>query len=648
MAEFLQKIDSNATGLLFAEEDRTKKIGTLPDAADQVWYPLEPNSYTDFGAPTKTVARQPISASRQIRKGTLVDFDPAGGLQNDFTQDGLNRSLQGFFFASMRESFDTQGYNTTRAAVTAVVGASHKYKLAYGDDVASVLASMLLKASGFTATANNGLKDVSSATATAASGVLTSSANYTDADTVTIGSNVYTLQSALTNVAGHVKIGASEAATIANLHHAINGSGGVAGTDYALATVAHPDVTAADNASHTVTVTAKRSGYAANSIVTTEASATASWGAATLVGGVADVVVTDTGVVDESPSATARLEVVGYQGASADLTITNSGTDLPVLGSSSLDFTTLPLIPGQWLWIGGDTLASEFATATDNGWARMRSITSHAITFDKTSATMVTDAGTGKTVQLFWGKVLKNESDPANQVRRTYTFERRLGQPDLSNPTKPQAEYLKGAVSNELTFNLTTADKATVDMSWMAVDYDTLTSADTILSQAIGATVLSVLQEDAFNTSSNVSRARMTILSDTDANPDALFAEVTDVKFMIKNNLKGNKSLGKLGPFELTAGFFEGSGNVSAYFNTVDAIQAVRSNADVTLDVALARNNAGVLFDLCLLTLQSKGLDVKINEPVMMPIDASFGADRNFDHTVLFSFFSYLPDAAMP
>jgi hypothetical protein len=80
----------------------------------------------------------------------------------------------------------------------------------------------------------------------------------------------------------------------------------------------------------------------------------------------------------------------------------------------------------------------------------------------------------------------------------------------------------------------------------------------------------------------------------------------------------------------------------------VASINAVRNNADVSIDFALAKNNQGILFDLCLLTLQTKGLDVKINEPIMLPIDMTFGADRNFNHTVLTEFFSYLPNVAMP
>ncbi len=120
-----------------------------------------------------------------------------------------------------------------------------------------------------------------------ATGTLTGdSTNVTNGDTVTIGSKVYTFQSTLTNVDGHVKIGGSAAATLTNLFRAINASGGTPGTDYAAATVANTQVVATNPTGTTVVVTALAAGTAYNSVATTEASTHLSWGAATLTGGV--------------------------------------------------------------------------------------------------------------------------------------------------------------------------------------------------------------------------------------------------------------------------------------------------------------------------------------------------------------------------
>lgn len=119
---------------------------------------------------------------------------------------------------------------------------------------------------------------------TAATGVLTLTANAGNAETVTIGGKVYTFQTVLTNVDGNVLIGATASASIDNLIAAINLGAG-AGTTYAAATTLHPSVSASAGAGDTMDVKAKTPGAAGNSIATTETLANGSFGAATLTGG---------------------------------------------------------------------------------------------------------------------------------------------------------------------------------------------------------------------------------------------------------------------------------------------------------------------------------------------------------------------------
>ncbi len=118
-------------------------------------------------------------------------------------------------------------------------------------------------------------------------GTLTNAgADFANADTVTIGGKVYTLQSALTNVDGNIKIGASAAATLTNIFNAINAVGGVPGTDYALAMTANPEVVAQNPTATTVKVTSKTPGTVGNFIATVKTSAGgAAWGGAVLASG---------------------------------------------------------------------------------------------------------------------------------------------------------------------------------------------------------------------------------------------------------------------------------------------------------------------------------------------------------------------------
>lgn len=164
-----------------------------------------------------------------------------------------------------------------------------------------------------------------------ATGVLTSSTNYGASDTVTIGTRVYHFV-ATPAVDGDVKIAGSEAASITNLAHAINGSGGTPGTDYVV-TAPDPSVTAVA-AAHTLTVTALSSipAATANAIATTDSMTTGNgvWGAATLTGG-----------VDSSNklSSLAELMVAALNGAGvgiANASFNNSTHVLTVAGTADV------------------------------------------------------------------------------------------------------------------------------------------------------------------------------------------------------------------------------------------------------------------------------------------------------------------------
>lgn len=122
-----------------------------------------------------------------------------------------------------------------------------------------------------------------SSNAVFATGTLTTTANFADGETVTTGSKVYTFQTVLTNVDGHVLIGGSATASLSNLVAAITLGPG-SGTTYAAATTANTFVTATSGAS-TLTLTAILPGPAANTTATTETAANASFAAATLTGG---------------------------------------------------------------------------------------------------------------------------------------------------------------------------------------------------------------------------------------------------------------------------------------------------------------------------------------------------------------------------
>lgn len=500
------KQDSNVTGLRFAEQTA---LGTLPGSP--VWYPLEPNSYDDFGGELRRVARNPINPTRQRKKGTIVDLDASGGFNQDLTMGNATRILQGFLFADVREKATNIPMNGSAVVCTSVTAADDKYN--FGADPGAFAAGDLFLASGFTITGNNGLKVVTS----------------TDADDVTVAA----------------------------------------------------------------------------------------------------------GLTDETPPSDAKLQVVGRQLGSGTSAIALNG-DLVRLTDSATNLTTLGLLAGEWIFIGGDGANLRFAD--NQGYARISAIAAGYLEFDKVTWTPSTEAGTGDTIQIFFGSVIRNEPDKADIVRRLYNVERTLGEDDNGE----MSEYLEDAVPNELTINVPEADKVTMDMSFIALNNAQRTGAVGVKSgsrpDAVG--------EDAINTSSDFARLSLSLVSTTDATVTPLFGFCQEMSITVNNNVSPLKAIGTLGGFETNTGGFDVSGSMTVYFADVEAVQAVRDNADVTLDMVIAKANKGIILDLPLVGLGDGRLNIEQDQAIKLPLETN-AAESAFGYTMLMNFFPYLPTLAM-
>lgn len=354
---------------------------------------------------------------------------------------------------------------------------------------------------------------------------------------------------------------------------------------------------------------------------------------------------TVTGIVAEAGfSPLASLERVGITAGAGDLTIDVSGT-LPALESTTLDLRTLGLITGDWVFIGGDIVGNQFANSVNNGFKRVRTVAQNSITFDKSNEEMVTDAGTGKSIQLYLGRFLKNEK--GSLIKRfTYQMERQLGAADVEAPSQIQAEYLVGMLFNEMTMNVATADKITVDLTTLALNNEYRTGAE---GPKIGTRV-EAPGEDPFNTSTDIPIYHLAVIEPGNEAPVPLFAFVTDFSFSINNNLSVNKAIGVLGGFDVTAGTFEVSASMEAYFNDIAAAQAVKENKDVTLHTAIVGANNGIVIDFPLLGLGDGRLTVEINEAIKIPLESEAATGKKInpglDYTLGMVFFDYLPALA--
>jgi hypothetical protein len=596
----LQKIDSNVTGLAYSEEISLKVLA--PENV-RSWTPLEPNGYSDFGGQLTTIARNPINPSRQRKKGVVTDLEASGGFGTDWTQQNLQDPLQGFMFADARRKGEayidaavatTDEFSLHNRRVTAAVPNAAGSGYAVGDFVTVAgtgAVSALLEISSV-----NGSGGVT--------GFTIRRAGAYNVDPTTTGNAVVT----------QTGTGSSATAdlTLGNIS-----------TDFQVGDIVRTSgfANGANNGNHIVNTGALATNTELN---------------------VATTLVAETPASDTA----ARVVRVGHEADVDDIdVVATSGSNLPRLTSTTLDFTTLGLIPGEWIFVGGDGALEQFGTAANNGFARVFSIAANELVVDKTQSTWIDETSSGsRTIHLYFGRVLKNETGSLIK-RRTYQLERTLGAPDDAS-TDLQAEYLPGSLPNEMSVNIPTAEKITADLSFISLDNEQVAAG----SQK-GGTRLSLVEADAFNTSSDFSRIKMaTAPAAGNAAPTPLFAFVTELTLSINNNATPNKAVGVLGAFEVTAGTFTVGGSLTAYFSNVAAVQAVRDNADITLDFHIVKANAGISVDIPMIALGEGRASVEQDQPITLPLsmDAATGAkyDANFDHTLLMVFYDYLPTLA--
>lgn len=335
------------------------------------------------------------------------------------------------------------------------------------------------------------------------------------------------------------------------------------------------------------------------------------------------------------------LQVVGHAFASGDLHFTVEN-GIYGLTTTAGTLNTLGLIEGEWIFVGGDEPNSKFQTA-GTFYARIATIAEKKITFDdgtfSSSSALTADQGTGKSIEIYFGTVLKNENEPSKIKRRSYTFERTLGKDTKAN--KDQAEYIKGAVFGEFSFSASQNEFLKAECKFTATNVEfknEILLSNNKLTPAKG--------ESAFNTASDMRSMRLTLADKTKSASKPLFAYLTELSLEVNNNLSENKALGVFGAMDISAGNFEVKGSTTAYFATTEAQKAVFDYSDVGLSCIFAKDNAGFLFDIPLLGLGGGQNSVEKDNPITISLDIE-GAENKHGYTMMYINFPYLPKVAM-
>jgi len=340
--------------------------------------------------------------------------------------------------------------------------------------------------------------------------------------------------------------------------------------------------------------------------------------------------------VEATPPDNARVEVVGFEGEASDITIDNTAGVI-TLGSTLLDFTDFNLRPGQNMFIGGTASLNRYfdSPSTNNsGMARVVSVTATSIVIDKTSETFVTDAGTAKQIQVFFGRFVKNlPTNDADFLERSFQFEMEF--PGLAtNGIASQYGYSKGNYSDSMAISLPLTDKA--GLSFGFVGTDTATPSDTRAVEAENA--VDPTRTDAFSTSVDCVRLRVQEVDETGLTTDFKSATIT-----FNNGITPEKLLCNLGAAYMNYGLFEVNIETQVLFTDSAVIDAIRNNTTVTMDFGVKNDDGVIMFDIPSMTLGDGSIDIPVNETVLINVTSEAYQDATLNSSVGVSVLPYIP-----
>lgn len=339
------------------------------------------------------------------------------------------------------------------------------------------------------------------------------------------------------------------------------------------------------------------------------------------------------GIVDETPTLAqhATLERAGQRGASGDLTW-NASTK--TLGSTVLNFTTLGLIAGQLVHVGGLLAANQFTNGVAYG--RIRTISATALVLDKVTGSLITnDTGAGKQIDLLYGRFLRNVAvDAANFLTRSYQFEGyydNLQNPDL---TGPMFEYSIGNLANTMELKLPLNDKSSVSFGFVGTD----TQVPTITRKTGASTPVLPYQTAPFGTAQDIARLRLTQLDE-----DGLTTCFKDLTLKLGNNVSPEKCLGVLGATYMNAGNFEVDIDTEVLFTNSEVVNAIRNNETVTMDFLLRNGDGALGFDIPAMTLGDGKKSYPINESIKIKLTGEAFIDPTLGTSIGISIFPAVP-----
>ena len=258
-----------------------------------------------------------------------------------------------------------------------------------------------------------------------------------------------------------------------------------------------------------------------------------------------------TTTAEAAPGASARMKVVGIEGASGDITATAGGTNF--IGATAANFINQGFVAGMWAKIGGTAAGTKFATAADNDWVHISAVTATQLTLDVVPAGWATDAGAAKTIQIWMGDYIRNGT-----TARSFA-----GEVQFQDLATVEYDVYSGLRVGGWTLSANAQQILQSAFSFLganATNSTTRTAGSTDDAEDILGAIPRV--GDVFNASSNV--ARIAEAGAALAGPNYVQA----FSLALSNTLRRQNSIGKLTSHGIGAGRVQVTGKLTTYYGS--------------------------------------------------------------------------------
>ncbi len=329
-------------------------------------------------------------------------------------------------------------------------------------------------------------------------------------------------------------------------------------------------------------------------------------------GGATSLVCSGAGYVAEvAPPATARVKVVGFAGVSGDITATASG-----LASTALDFTTLGLVPGQWIKVGGTADVSTFAFLVTAGAAarakarmRVTSVTAHAIVCDNLPTGWTTDTGTSKLIKVWFGDQIRNGVTQISQ-----TIEKGfLGQ------TTPTYIAQPGMVVNQWSMNITPKQIITGSTAY------------TGMSGTVSTTTLDASPDPSPSQALYPQFAGSINVGQISENGVGLSAPnwCTAFSIQLSNNLGIVESIDGLGPQDMVGQECTITGTAKTIFGDSSILNRFFAGTPTAFNCVMQKGNQMVILQAPFVTLNSDGSPNATGKNTIIEVSYGWAASKD-------------------